>query len=114
MSVRDRGCSAVAACAANAERTFPVAGACGVPATAIAVAANLTIVAPTAAGGLRLFPAAGALPLASAMSFRQGRTGANAAVAALGAGGQVTVRCDMPASPAGSAHFLLDVSGYFE
>jgi len=102
------------ALAANAERTFPLAGACGIPPTALAVAANLTVVSPAAAGDLRLFPAGSALPTASAINFTPGRTRANQAIAALGAGGAVTVRCDMPAGTAGGAHLLIDVSGYFE
>jgi len=94
------------------ERTFQVAGRCGIPATAIAVAANLTVVGPTAAGDLRLYPAGSTLPGASAINFAPGQVRANNAVAPLGTGGQVGVHCDMAAS--GSTHLLFDVSGYFE
>ena len=43
------------ALAAGAQRAVTLAGFCGLPATAVAVAVNLTVVAP-AAGDIRLFP----------------------------------------------------------
>jgi hypothetical protein len=69
-------------------------------------------VGPTRAGNLRLYAAGAALPNASVVNFAAARTRANNALAALGTGGQVTVQCDMP-SGAGTAHFVLDVAGYF-
>jgi uncharacterized repeat protein (TIGR01451 family) len=44
------------ALAANASRTFTVVGRCGLPATAWAVALNVAVTAPTAAGHLRVYP----------------------------------------------------------
>ena len=99
---------------ANSSRTFPVSGRCGVPATARAVAVNLTAVNPGASGNLRLFPSGTVAPLASSINFAQGRTRANNAIGALGADGQMTVRCDMPAGSTAVTHFLADVTGYFE
>jgi hypothetical protein len=99
--------------AANTSRSFPVAGACGVPADAGAVAVNATAVNPTDLGDLRLFPAGQSAPLASALNFIPGRTRANNAVVPLGADGRVTVQCDMPAGSLGATHLVLDVFGYF-
>jgi hypothetical protein len=53
-------------------------------------------------------------PLASSINFALGRTRANNAIGALGADGQLTVRCDMPAGSTAVTHFLADVTGYFE
>jgi len=96
---------------AGAARDFPVAGICSVPPTAKAVAVNLTVVNPTAAGHLTLYPAGGSLPLASTINFRTGIVRANNAIVTLGASGQVSVFCGMGS---GSTDFVLDVSGYFE
>jgi hypothetical protein len=98
----------------NGTRTFPLAGRCGVPATARSVAVNLTVVSPTDFGHLTLFPAGRALPLASTINFRPGIIRANNAVLALGDAGDVDVQCTMPPSLLNRVDFILDVSGYFE
>jgi parallel beta helix pectate lyase-like protein len=99
---------------ANRNRVFAVAGACAVPATARAVALNVTAVGPSDAGDLRLYPAGAFPPLASAVNFVTGRTRANNAVVALGATGAIAVQCDMPAASLGATHVVLDVFGYFQ
>jgi hypothetical protein len=75
------------------------------------VAANLTVVSPSRAGDLRLFPTGGS-PTASNVNFRAGQTRANSAMLSLAASGQLSVACAM--TGAGSTHFLLDVVGYFQ
>ena len=92
-------------------RDFPVAGICGVPPTAKAVAANLIAITPTAEGYLTVFPAGSSIPLASTINFRAGIVRANNAILGLGTSGQVSVFCGIPS---GSTNFVLDVSGYFE
>ena len=101
------------ALAANASRTFPIAGQCGIPASARAVSANVTAVAPSSAGDLRLYPGDAAVPNASAINFRAGRTRANDVILALATDGDgsIGVRADMPS---GSVHMILDVNGYFK
>jgi hypothetical protein len=99
---------------ANTSRTFPASGACAVPATAKALAVNLTVTGATAGGNLRLYPAGAPLPLASAINFGAGQTRANNAVVRLGTAGGIGVRCDMPAGSGQETHFILDVTGYFE
>ena len=49
--------------------------------------------------------------MASAINFRSGIVRANSAVVGLGAGGQISVLCDMPS---GSTNFFFDVFGYFQ
>ena len=96
---------------ANTVRTFPVANLCGIPASATAVAINLAVVLPSNDGDLRLYPAGEAAPLASSINFRGGIVRASNAIIRLGAGGQISVQCDMPS---GGTHFFLDVYGYFQ
>jgi hypothetical protein len=99
---------------ANSTRVFPITGRCGIPITARSVAANLTIVSPTDAGHLTLFPAGYPVPLASTINFRAGIVRANNAILTLGDEGDVGVLCAMPPNPANRVDFLIDVSGYFE
>ncbi|HSP95605.1 MAG TPA: hypothetical protein VLU06_13715, partial [Thermoanaerobaculia bacterium] len=96
---------------ANTIRTFPVAGLCGIPSSAKGVAINLAVALPSNDGDLRLFPAGSAAPLASAINFRPGIVRASNAIVPLGAGGQISVQCDMPS---GSTDFFFDVYGYFQ
>ncbi len=99
------------ALSANTIRTFPVAGLCGIPSSARGVAINLAVALPSNDGDLRLFPAGSAAPLASAINFRPGIVRASNAIVPLGAGGQISVQCDMPS---GSTDFFFDVYGYFQ
>jgi hypothetical protein len=86
---------------------------CGVPATAKAVALNVTVDLPTAAGSLTLYPGGDGLPPTSTISFAAGRTRANNAVMPLSFDGRgnLTVYVNMP--PGGQVHVILDVVGYF-
>ena len=99
--------------AANTTRTFPVAGACGVPADARAAAVNLIAVNPGEVGNLRLYSTGQFAPQASTINFVAGRTRANNAMVALGTAGQINVQCDMPPGSTATTHFVLDVLGYF-
>jgi hypothetical protein len=98
---------------ANTLRAFPVRGVCGVPADALAVAANVTAVSPTDLGNLRVFPSGTATPLASTLNFAIGQTRANHTIVRLGSDGQLGVRCDMAPGSTGEVHLVVDVSGYF-
>jgi glucose/arabinose dehydrogenase len=99
------------ALAAGSDRTFTVASRCGVSPTARAVAVNVTVTQPTAAGYLTLFPAGGPPPFASTINFSPGQTRANNAEVTLGPAGDLVVRC---ALASGGVHFILDVTGYYE
>jgi outer membrane protein assembly factor BamB len=95
------------------QRTFNLAGRCGVPTTARALAINLTVVAPSQSGDLRVFAADSAAPFASAINFGANRTRTNNAilpVATDGSGG-LNVHLDMGA---GTAQLIVDLVGYFQ
>jgi hypothetical protein len=99
------------ALAPNTIRSFPVAGICGIPSSATAVAINLAVFMPSNDGDLRVFPAGATAPLASAINFRADIVRANNAIVPLSAGGQISIQCDMPS---GSTNFFFDVFGYFQ
>ena len=102
------------ALAAGAPRIFPVAGACGIPADAVAVALNVTAVTPGGHGHLTVYPAGFEPPATSVLNFRTGRTRAGSMVARLGVGGQVEVGAVLlDPGGAGAVHVVLDVTGYF-
>lgn len=105
------GASGGPALAANAVRFFPAAGACGIPASAVAVAVNATAVGATADGTLRVVAASDVVPGTGVVAIRGGRTRAGAAVVPLGQGGQIAALAVLPAGA--STHFVLDVTGYF-
>ncbi len=96
---------------AGSVRTFAVSGLCTIPSSARAVAANVTIVQPSQAGDLRIFPAGSPAPFASTVNFQPGQVRANSAILGLGSEGQVSVQTDMGG---GSVHLVLDVVGWFE
>jgi Big-like domain-containing protein len=98
------------ALAANATRTFPVFGLCGVPSSATVVAVNVTAVDETGSGHLQVFAAGSAPPDTSTINFVAGTTRANNAVVSLGIGGQISVLCRMAT---GRTHVVLDVTGFF-
>ena len=86
-----------------------VAGRGGVPGTGVdAVAVNLTVVGPTAAGFLTVYPTGGGRPLASAINFVPGDVIANAAVVKLGVGGAMSIF-----NSSGYTNVVVDVVGYF-
>jgi hypothetical protein len=99
------------ALAAGQSRVFPLTGRCGIPATARAVTVNLTVTSPTTLGNLRLYAAGQAIPSTSTLNYIAGQTRANNAVVGLSATGGLALRC---AQASGTAHVLLDVTGYFE
>ena len=91
-------------------RAFVMAGRCGIPAEADAVAINVTVTEPTAGGHLTIYQAGVPLPLASTINYRAGQTRANNAIVALGVNDSIAVFCGQPT---GTTQFLIDVVGYF-
>jgi hypothetical protein len=96
---------------AHADRSFTIAGNCGIPATALAVAFNFTVTQPTAAGDLRIIPGGSALPLVSTINWSAGQTRANNGIGALGPSGDISVHLDQAS---GTVQFIADVTGYFQ
>ena len=86
-----------------------VAGRGGTPATGIAaVAVNVTVVQPSAAGWLRVWPSGTAQPAVSNLNFGERQTVANLATVGLGANGKVSVL-----APWGVLDLVLDVVGFY-
>jgi hypothetical protein len=83
-----------------------------VPAAAVAVAVNVTAVAPQATGNLVFFAAGTGVPNASTLSFRAGRTRANNAQIRLSSDG--TGRATVKNNAAGTLDLVIDVTGYYE
>ncbi|HYK41080.1 MAG TPA: IPT/TIG domain-containing protein [Thermoanaerobaculia bacterium] len=100
------------ALAAGAERNFVIAGQCGIPLTARSVSANVTVTQSTS-GPAYVTVSQGdlAAPVASTMNYSAGQTRANRAVIALGAAGDVRVKCGQAS---GTTDFIIDVNGYFQ
>ena len=97
---------------AGGTRTVAIDSKCGLPATAKALSANMTVTGPTAPGFLTLYPAdAPAAPLASNINFRAGETRANNAVLPLAANDPGLKVLN---GSAGTVDFILDVNGWFE
>ncbi len=97
------------ALSAGATRAFTIAGQCGVPADAAAVALNVTVTNPTSAGSLTVYPGTGTVPGTSTISFAAGKTRANNTMIGL-AGGVLTV---FDGQSTGTTHLIIDVGGYF-
>jgi len=96
---------------AGGARIFTVPGSCGVPDGVKSLAVNVTVVAPTQMGFVRLAPVAAVTPETSTINFRAGQTRANNAVVPVGVGGKVSAALG---TSAGQAHLILDVVGYFK
>ena len=86
-----------------------VTGVGGVPASGVtAVALNVTVDQPTAAGFITTWPTGEGRPAASTHNFVPGLTAANLVLAKVGAGGRVSMF-----NSTGSTHLVADVVGYF-
>jgi len=59
---------------ALADRTFTVAGVCGIPADATAISVNLAVTGPTDAGNVRLRAGGSVVPLVSSINYAAGQT----------------------------------------
>ncbi len=90
-------------------RVFPVAGYCGIPSTALAVSANLSVTQPVAGGWVSIWPegAAQPSPLVAAITYALGQTISNAVVAPLGTNGGITLYSKV------GTHVIIDVNGYY-
>jgi hypothetical protein len=80
---------------------------CNIPATATAVALNITLVPSGPFGFLSVWPAGQTQPVVSTMNSLDGRIKANAAIVGLGTAGQVSIYVT------DTANVILDVNGYF-
>jgi Beta-propeller repeat len=109
LAIPRQGGPALACSPTPLPRAFPVAGVCDIPATAHSIAGNVTVTESTAAGQLRFFPAGTLPPLATTIHYTADLNRANNGILLLGAG-HLDVTCHQPS---GTAHVVIDVSGYF-
>ena len=93
-------------------RLFTVEGECGIPSTASSVSVNITVVSPTAAGHLTLYPGGQTPPQTSTINFGAGQTRANNAILPLSAEGDISARPVVLGN--GKVHLIIDVNGYFD
>ncbi len=98
------------ALAAGEIRTFPVATLCGIPASARAISANVSVTNAGGNGDLQVYAGGDPPPIGNSLSFRAGITRANNGIVRLGADGSVAIRC----LSAASADVIVDVAGFFE
>jgi hypothetical protein len=89
-------------------------GACGVPAGARALAANVTVIAPTGAGYGALYPGNYPQPSTATLTFSAGQTRANNTTLPLATDGSGTLTAILLINGSnGFADLSIDVSGYF-
>lgn len=89
-----------------------VVGQADVPATGVmTVVVNVTVVDPTFAGYLSVYPSDATVPLASNVNFKAGQVVPNLVLARVSATG--SIRMLLGPSGSGSAHLLVDVMGWF-
>ncbi len=93
-------------------RTFTTGGVCGIPQSARALAVNLTVVNPTAAGFLTVYPTGTAAPLASTLNFSRAQTRTNNAILPLASLGRFDAKAGLPGG--GQLDLVVDVVGYFQ
>lgn len=109
--VTDGATAAAPALAFGERRQFVIADTCGVPADAIAVSANLTVVGAPYAGELRVIGGHLSATSTCALAIPLARARANNAIIQLAtdSSGAIAVTNDSP----GAVHFILDVNGFF-
>lgn len=95
---------------ANTPRTLQVTGRGGVPADAVAISGNLTVVGQTGSGYVSVTPLPDATPSTSTINFPSGDTRANGLTIPLSPTGTVSA---VYKRSSGSTHLLLDVTGYY-
>ena len=101
--------------ASGTARRFQVAGLCGIPADARAVAANWTIVEPQGQGLLTIYPGDAQLPLATTLGFAPNHpVRANNAMVLLAGDGSGGINAFATIGGGGKTDLVLDVGGYFK
>lgn len=99
------------ALAAGGALVFAVAGNCGVPSDATAVMVNLTVVSPTANGYISLNPGNAFFLGTSTLTYQAGEVLANNATPSLATNAAGTIH--VYNGSVGTAHVILDVTGYY-
>jgi hypothetical protein len=103
------------ALASGVDRVLDVDGSvCGIPATAKAVALNITLIGGAGGGHLTAYPFGLPLPNTSTVNFAAGQTRANSAVVGLGGDGNGWIAFRAAVAGGGEVHLVVDVVGWFE
>ncbi len=89
-------------------RSLQITGRGGVPATATAVALNLTAITPSANGFLTAYPSGTTRPIASNLNFKRADTIANLVIVRIGGDGKINIF-----NNSGFTDTAADVVGYF-
>jgi hypothetical protein len=89
-------------------------GSCGLPETARALAVNVTVVQPSAAGYLTLHAGDIAPETTSTITFGAGQLRSNNAVLPLSFDGRGLLAITPLVEGGGTVQVIVDVSGYFE
>jgi hypothetical protein len=95
-------------------RLLQAAGACGVPADAVAITLDIAAVAPPALGFITLYPGNGAAPNASSLNFVAGDTRSNNATIQLSADALGTLAARASVANGGGVDVVIDVTGYYK
>ena len=86
-----------------------VLGRGNIPASGVsAVSLNITVVAPSSAGHLTVYPTGSAVPNASNVNFSAGQVKPNAVIAKVGPDGSISIF-----NSAGNSHVIVDYNGWF-
>jgi PKD repeat protein len=94
-------------------RILPGTGACGVPAGARALAANVTVISPTGSGYVTFFPGNYPQPSTTMISFSAGDTRSNHMILPLATTGGGTFAALASIAGNGNVQLVIDVSGYY-
>lgn len=97
---------------AGASRDFTIVGACGVPAGALSISANVTAVGATGSGYVGVFAGGGVDPQSPTVSLAGPGARANNALVQLSTDG--TGRITVANHTSGTVHVVLDVNGFFQ
>ena len=97
---------------ANAVRNVVVTGRCGVPAGAVSVSLNVTVISAGTNGWFTLYPGPAGTPTpnTATINFSTGKTRGNNAIIRLGSDGSLNVAN----SSATTQGFVIDLTGYFK
>jgi glucose/arabinose dehydrogenase len=96
---------------AGSTRSFAGTAACGIPATAQVLAANVTAINPSSAGYLQILPGGTSATYSFVLHFAAGQTRSNNAFLLLGTDGDFLVTAGLPT---GAVDVVVDVVGWYE
>ncbi len=98
--------------AGGVDRSFAVAGVCGIPTGAVALSLNVTVTNTAGAGWLLLYRGDGPASATSTINFGAGQTRANNAHVQLATDGSGTFRIQNGSG--GTVDVVVDVNGYYQ